>query len=505
MNRKKPEEDSVLLYAPLGRDAEVCSKILRDGEFRVEVCSGMDDVCAKIRRGAALAVLTEEELTPAAIDELAKVLVMQEAWSDFPIIVFSAPTPGRAFRGTGPAWPTLGNVTVLDRPVRTNILLSAVKSACRSRSRQYEARYAIRQRDEFLAMLGHELRNPLAAISFAVQRGFRMDANGAVAKPLNVIDRQVNQLSRLVDDLLDVARVTSGKVTLHKIPSDLDEIVDRCVQSLQAILAANGLTLVHAPSPRKVVANIDPARFEQIIMNLLTNAIKYTPRNGEIDVSVRQDRDMAIVSVRDNGVGIEGRMLNTIFDLFNQVESSLDRSRGGLGIGLTLVKRLIELQGGTVRASSEGMGKGSEFVIEIPVAAAKPPEMASAEDHPAALQGRRIVLVEDSLDIRESLQELLEDFGHSVTSAEDGMLGAEQIVSTKPQVALIDIGLPVLNGYQVAEKVRALMGDSVYLIALTGYGQPEDKRRALAAGFDAHVTKPIDLPTLETMLQQVPV
>lgn len=491
----------VLVLAPLGRDAAVVADLL-SSDYAVEVIVKPTDLAGEIRKGAALAIVTEEALSAPVVTELKTLFAEQEAWSDFPMIIFNAPSSFRIGRSLE-TWKPLGNVTVLDRPVRGSILRSAVAAAYRSRQRQYQARQAIENRDQFLAMLSHELRNPLAAIALTTQTMLRQEKPES-AKKLQVIHDQAQLLSRLVDDLLDVARVTSGKVALQRTTLNLVELIDRSVGAMRGLVEANGITLYwHAPD-RPVFASADAARIDQVVTNLINNASKYTQAGGRIDVSVEGEGENVSIRVRDTGIGIDPAMLNRIFDLFSQVDNALDRARGGLGIGLTVVKHLVELHGGTVRASSRGPGSGSEFVVTLPIVHAAPHVAAAGAPSYAESGNKNIVVVEDNKDIRESLEELLVDLGHVVKTAPDGQAGADLIVSTQPDLALVDIGLPKLNGYQVAEKVRALVGDRVYLIALTGYGQPEDKRRALAAGFHTHLTKPIYVADIERTIRQHP-
>jgi PAS domain S-box-containing protein len=352
-------------------------------------------------------------------------------------------------------------------------------------------------KDEFLAMLGHELRNPLGTIASAL--GVLARVLPAEQRPmLEIIDRQTDQLTRLVDDLMDVARLTAGKLELRRHTVDLRDLAQRCVD------AAAGRTAGHrvrVDGPSLSVVG-DPVRLEQIVRNLLDNALKYTPAGGDVRVGLRAVDGLAVLSVRDTGEGIAAELLPRIFDLFVQQPQPLARSRGGLGLGLALVKRLVELHGGSVAAHSEGPGQGSEFTVRLPLATAAP----SADDapKPAARSGgrrRRVLVVEDNRDARESLRLLLELAGHDVETSEDGPDGLDKLRVFRPEVALIDVGLPGLDGYAMARMVRKT-GDpsAVRLIALTGYGQPEDRRRALDAGFDVHVTKPIDPDRLEELL-----
>ena len=359
-----------------------------------------------------------------------------------------------------------------------------------------EAEAANRTKDEFLAMLGHELRNPLGAISSAAHVLSRTaGSNNASARASDVIGRQVQHLARIVDDLLDVSRVVAGKVVLRLQPVDLAEIVRRVATLHGGPAGARHVISVHT-TPTWVSA--DPTRLEQVLTNLLANSVKYTPPGGEITVSVRRDGNQAVLAVRDTGVGIRPELLPRVFELFVQGDRSLERSAGGLGIGLTLVRQLVELHGGTVEASSPGAGRGSTFTVRLPVFAA-PPDADDAARPATPAPARRVLVVEDNDDAREMLRNLLHLFGHEVHEACDGASGIEQARRVRPDAALIDIGLPGIDGYEVARRIRADV-PGARLVALTGYGQPEDRERALAAGFDVHLVKPVDPEQLQRLL-----
>jgi signal transduction histidine kinase len=364
-----------------------------------------------------------------------------------------------------------------------------------------EAEAASRGKDELLAMLGHELRNPLAAITNAAHV---LDTAGlpdeAASRARGVIARQNAHLARLVDDLLDVARVTSGKIVLTRRPLELAEAVRRGV----ATLAASGRTERYRIELdlEPVWAHVDETRLEQIVTNLVGNALRFTPPGGTIGVRLRAaDRD-AVLEVRDSGVGITAEMLPRVFDMFVQGPRGPDGSPGGLGLGLTLVRRIAELHGGSVEAASDGPGRGSLFTLRVPALAAPPVAVPAPRRAPGVTNGgrRRIVIVEDNADSREMLRVTLELAGHEVQEAHDGPSGLTAILRLLPDVALVDVGLPEFDGYEVARRVRAAAGTSIRLVALTGYGQAADRRQALEAGFDAHVVKPIDPDALQAAI-----
>ena len=494
-----PHEDTerVLIFAPQGRDGELAASVLSDCALEAMTCRSLDELICEMSAGAGCLVVAEEALTPAAMAALAEPLASQPPWSDLPFVVFSA--MHRRAAGADPL-RSLGHVAVLDRPTKIRALVSAVSTALRARRRQYDAKRAIQQRDQFLAMLGHELRNPLGAIILATEL---LKESGAdperLAKQQAVLERQSRHLSRLVDDLLDVSRVTTGKVVLKKSLVDLGALLRRCVESIKASARAHRLELSSQLAGGLLVDG-DPVRLEQIFTNLLVNAIKYSPPGSAIRIDAACADDRAEVSVRDSGIGIDPKMLRTIFDLFAQIDTTLDRAQGGMGIGLTLVKSLAELHGGVVEARSEGIGRGSEFVVKLPLArAVDPTDEARAPDTRLLSRGVRVVLVEDSADIRETCKDALESLGCEVQVAETGPAGLECILSGKPDVALVDIGLPGMDGFELSRRARA-MGCTVKLVALTGYGSPEDHQRARLAGFDEHLTKPVTIPVLEETL-----
>ena len=371
----------------------------------------------------------------------------------------------------------------------------------REQEAREEAEATNRAKDEFLAMLGHELRNPLDVIGSAVRvLDVQPDRDPTAAKAQEVIARQVRQLGRLVDDLLDVGRVTTGKITLVRVPVDLAETVQRCVAGLMPPGEAPHHTVTVRAEPTWVEA--DQSRVEQIVMNLLSNALKYTPTGGRIDLTVGGDGRMGRLTVADTGAGMSPHMIERVFDLFFQGERTLDRAGGGLGIGLTLVRRLAEQHGGRVEVQSPGTGRGSTVIVELPQVA-EPHAVASAAAPPHAIP-RRILIVEDSRDSRDMLRYLLERAGHEVHEAGDGPSGVEAILKVRPDIALVDVGLPGLDGYEVARRVRASeAGRTVRLVALTGYGLPEDHRRSHEAGFDTHLVKPVDAARLAAVIGAV--
>ncbi len=361
-----------------------------------------------------------------------------------------------------------------------------------------------RRKNEFLSMLAHELRNPLAPIRNAVQilKVHASAAGPTVQWARDIIDRQVQQIIRMVDDLLDVARITRGKINLRREPVDIATVVARAVETSRPLIDARKHDLTVSVPPEPIRLEGDPTRLAQVLTNLLNNAAKYTEEGGRIWLEAEREGGDVAVRVRDSGVGIPPEMIGSIFEPFTQADRSLDRSQGGLGIGLTLVRRLVELHGGSVRVSSPSPGGGSEFVVRLP-AWTSPADSAAGHvngtsRHTAGCSVRRVLVVDDNMDSADSLTLLLRLMGHTahtVYSSEAALAAAERFC---PDVVLLDIGLPRMDGYEVARSLRALPGGSdLRIIAVTGYGQPDDFRRSHAAGFDQHLVKPVDLQALE--------
>jgi signal transduction histidine kinase/DNA-binding response OmpR family regulator len=371
------------------------------------------------------------------------------------------------------------------------------------RQRAADLAEADRRKDEFLAMLAHELRNPLAPILSGIEiLGEEAATDGARQRALDAAGRQVRHLARLVDDLVDVSRIRTGKVELRKVRIDLASVIQDAATAVEPLLRAQRQELFLEIPSERIALDADPVRLTQAIENLLHNAAKYTDAGGHVRLAVRRDRGEVLVRVEDDGIGIAADLLPRVFDIFVQGKQPPNRARGGLGLGLSLVRSLVELHAGTVRAESAGPGQGSAFEIRLPapcVLEAPPP--APARRTNGHIGPLCIAVIEDNPDIRDTLRELLELRGHEVVEAEDGQRGIELVLARRPDVALVDIGLPGLDGYEVASRVRAASGTR--LVALTGYGGAEDRNRAVNAGFDAHLVKPVDLDALSRVLEGV--
>ena len=387
----------------------------------------------------------------------------------------------------------------LTQPFESEELVATISSLLRGRRLEAEARQraevlseANQRKDEFLAMLAHELRNPLSAILTAARL---LNSENAPPAPrlAQMIERQTNHLASLVDDLLDVSRITHGKIELKRACVDLNDAVTRAIETCRPRVDRRRQRLHVAIASEPACVDADAVRLEQILCNLLTNASKYTRDEGNISIIVERDDGRARVTVQDDGVGLSRADCARVFDLFYQAETTIARSQAGLGIGLTMAKRLTEMHGGTLTAGSDGVGTGSRFTVELPLVARQTERPSGTNVNPRELSGTRVLLVDDNMDSCEVVQMLLEEAGCIVTTAFDGGEAVRLLSSKRFDVAIVDIGLPVLDGYQVASHAMEALGlDRPKLFALTGYGRAEDRMRALQAGFDEHLVKPVD-------------
>jgi signal transduction histidine kinase/CheY-like chemotaxis protein len=509
-----PRDLRFLVMAPTAKDGGITAELLKGAGIDTETFPSLPPLVEALKHGAAAVLLAEEHLAGPSKAPLSDWLSKQPPWSDLPILILTR--PGADSPDSAEAWRTLGNVTLLERPTRVATLLSAAHTAIRARSRQYQIRghlaerlkneqalrSADRRKDEFLATLGHELRNPLAPIMNSLEI---MKLSGAFEDPRTqqageVIDRQIHHLNRLVDDLLEVSRITRGVIEVRKEPLDLSAIVKAAVETSRPVLDNLRHQLDVDLDPDPIIVGGDPVRLTQVFANLLNNAAKYTNHGGHISIRTRHDLGEAVISVKDDGIGIAPNVLAQVFDMFMQVDRSTRRSQGGLGIGLTLVRSLVAMHGGSVEARSEGEGLGSEFIVRLPLLIDK---AAAAEQarRMKPLPSRRILIVDDSRDGGESLATLLRVLGAHVALAHSGRDALECVDSFRPDVVLLDIGMPGMDGYEVARRIRANPANrGISLIALTGWGQEEDRRRSVAAGFNHHLVKPADIEQLRQLL-----
>ena len=517
-------ERRVLILVPARRDAQVTRDLLQRATLACATCEAARGVAEEIDRGVGAIVMTDAAFGDPHLDQVMAALFSQPPWSDIPVVLLCRPGPLSPVIAQLLEW--LRNVTLLERPTSSRTLVSAIQAALRARARQYELRAqfealrasesalrateaalreADRRKDLFLATLAHELRNPLAPIRTAAQ----VLASPRLAAPQlqwaqHVIQRQVGHMALLLDDLLDIARITQGKLELKRERVQLNEVVDAAVEAARPLLDSKHHHLSVALPSAPVALQADPLRLSQILSNLLTNAAKYTDAAGHIELSGAVENGTLRLSVTDDGIGIAPEALTRIFEMFSQIEVSSSRSEGGLGIGLALVKGLLDLHGGSIEACSEGLGHGSAFHVRLPLSASDSVDAsASGADGTAAAvaAGRRVMIADDNKDAADALGMLLQLAGHDVRVAHGGRAALAIAQTFRPEVALMDIGMPDMDGYEVAKKLRQQpWGGGIRLIALTGWGGEEDQRRALDAGFDQHMTKPVDPAWVESLL-----
>ena len=502
-------ERRLLVLAPVGRDASlICDTLLKE-QVACDPCRDLDELSREIEHGAAAIVVAEEVLAEHE-GTLAQLIAAQPPWSDLPVLVLTrqgadSPAARRAVR-------TLGNVTLLERPMRIGALASAVRSALRARGRQYQARAHLEERelanqrkDAFLATLAHELRNPLAPIRNALNI-LRLSAPGRPAPSVHgIIERQVNQMVRLVDDLLEVSRITRGKIELRRQPVDLRSIIDVAVETSRPLIDAAGHRLSVSFAEDALIVDADAVRLAQVFANLLNNAARYTDPGGRIDIAVRREDGAATVRVSDTGIGIAAAELPTIFEMFSQAHARDTRAQTGLGIGLTLARSLVEMHGGSIAGASEGPGRGSEFVVRLPLSAASAAEADSSSGRASGLDKlQRVLVVDDNRDAADTLGAMLQMMGVDARVAYDGKAALEALEVFRPAVVLLDLGMPGMDGYAVARSIRqrADLRD-IRLVALTGWGQERDRASTRQAGFDHHLIKPVDMDAMLAVLERL--
>jgi signal transduction histidine kinase len=575
-------ETRILLRATTARDAVLAHDVLARAAIEAHACADLREVVQELHRGAGGLMLAEEAFAGPGVEPLMSALAAQPAWSDIPLLVLAR--HGANSRTIDEIGRLFGNVTLIEQPVRVAALVSVARSALRARERQYQMRTMLdglaegdRRKDEFLAMLAHELRNPLAPITTTLAL-LEAEAPGSsdIGRYHHLIRRQVEHMTRLVDDLLEVSRITRGKFELQVVPIALAEILEDAIEISRPILDARRHTLT-VDAGAAIWIEGDPIRLTQVFSNLLNNAAKYTPPGGRVRISVRREASDAVIEVADNGIGLVPEALEPIFQLFVQYNAASRGTLSGLGIGLTLVRTLVERHGGSVRAQSTGINQGSTFTVRLPLLqswrARRPAAGASAQPMaaqevaepgaqgapsggaaPAAVVGgsagagtvgtgmvgtgmvgsgiaapgsvgagpmapgapaaawtadglgsrgpqRVVMVVDDNRDAADSLAELLEIKGAAVLCAYDAEQALELARERQIDVAVLDIGLPGMDGCELARALRTGTGGSrLTLIALTGWGQDAERERIAAAGFDHHLVKPVETPKLLALL-----
>jgi signal transduction histidine kinase/ActR/RegA family two-component response regulator len=488
-------ETRILIYAPIGQDAPLAAKVLALAAIDSHVCATLGELAQELERGVGAVLTVEEALPPGGFQLLRDCVARQPDWSDLPIILLTrsgadSPVVRQAVAG-------LGNLALLERPVRTLTLITALHATLRARSKQYQVSEAARRKDEFLASLGHELRNPLAPIRTSVQLLTHLYPGAApVSRIRDMVERQVRLLTRLVDDLLDVARITSGKITLQRQVVSLASVMNHVSELCQQASDAKRIHIAWRLPQHEVMLNVDYARVVQIYANVLSNAIKFTPQGGHVTVSATTDGDALVVSIRDDGIGLDAATIPRIFRMFEQSQTVNGQFSSGLGIGLSLSRQFAEMHGGTVDARSEGVGKGSEFVIRLPVLDRQGARDAVPLAQQAGTDGRKmqVLVVDDNYDAADSLTALLEIDGFDARTVYDGAAAVASVQEQTPDMIIMDLGMPGMDGYATARAIRQIPGaERILLLALTGWGQHDARRRTEEAGFDHHLVKPVEM------------
>jgi signal transduction histidine kinase/ActR/RegA family two-component response regulator len=514
----------LLLLTPTGRDAALCHRVVGDAIIECTACENWEHLQRELEIGAGAVLIAEEALLSDGHGHaLSRYLEAQPPWSDLPVLILTG--AGADSPAVQRASQTLGNVTLLERPIRVGALVSSVRTALRARDRQYQIRNALEaleqtaqalrasesqlreadmRKDEFLATLAHELRNPLAPIRNSLQiLRLTGESDPTLQRVREMMERQLNLMVRLVDDLLEVSRITRGKIDLHMEELSVVSVIRAAIETSRPVIDAGHHAIsIDVPTGLPGLRG-DAMRLAQVFANLLNNAAKYTDDGGNIHIGAWREADEVVISIRDSGIGIAPELLPRVFEMFMQVRRPARRAQGGLGVGLTLVKSLVELHGGSVVAHSAGLGKGSEFIVRLPVAT----EHAQACSDPPGLSGggvlrdRKVLVVDDNRDAADSLAMLLRLMGADVRVAYGGEEAYQCYLAFRPSVSFLDIGMPEVDGYEVARRIRRdETSAGTILVALTGWGQEDDRRRSAEAGFNHHLVKPVHLELLESVL-----
>jgi signal transduction histidine kinase len=502
--------DSRILVWAQPRDARLTCEFLEGCGFSCTTCRTFEELAAEWQSGFAAVVIAGELLRASTLAALQALLTSLPPWSDPAIIVVGSDED--ADGDNLDAFSVLGNVALLQRPLSLKTLRTTVQAALRARHRQYQVRDLLQQKDdaerrkdEFLAMLAHELRNPLAPLRTGLQLLRLGPSSEVVGRTYAMMERQITNLARLVDDLLDVSRITRRHVTLKLRAVDLRESLRQAVDALQHQAREKGLVLAVDVPDAPVMVKGDAVRLEQMIGNVIGNAIKYTPPTGLIRADLEVQTGVAVIRVTDTGIGIPEAQLPRVFELFAQAPRALDRSEGGLGIGLTVVKLLAELHGGTAEVFSPGEGAGTSVLIRLPCDEHARPRPDSGTAGATSSSGpRRVLIIEDNHDVADMLGKYLELVGHDVIVAHDGYAGLEAAWRHKPHVLICDIGLPGVDGYEIAGRLRHDPAfSSCLMIAVTGYGEVADRDRARDAGYAHHLTKPADPSVIAELIAEL--
>ncbi|GAB2855576.1 hypothetical protein GCM10027277_25140 [Pseudoduganella ginsengisoli] len=497
-------EKRILIYAPGGQNAALTEKVLATAHIESAICRTVADLREQLQLGVGAVVTVEEALSASGFRVLSDYVQNQPHWSDLPILLLAQ--KGGDSLLVRRAVANLGNLTLMERPVRTVTLITAVHALLRGRDKQYQMREASQRKDEFLASLGHELRNPLAPIrTSATLLTHLFPQSEPAARIKEVVERQVVHLTRLVDDLLDVARITSGKIQLQRRPFKFSEIMRHVIELCMQSAIAKRIHLDQDLPTEPIVLDVDYSRVVQIYSNILSNAIKFTPQGGRVGVRAWKEEAAGArpaqicVAIRDTGIGLDPDAIPKIFNLFEQSRTVSGQISSGLGIGLSLARQFAQMHGGTVEASSPGVGQGSEFVIRLPLP--EQPSVLAPTSAPQRIDAAgprpRVLVVDDNRDAAESLAALFEMENYQVEMAYDGYAAVAAVNRRSPDLVIMDLGMPGMDGYEAARLIRQHPGaERMVMVALTGWGQNEARRRTLDAGFDCHLTKPVDFNEL---------
>ncbi len=495
-------EKRVLIYAPTGQDAVLASKMLTLAKVDNLVADTSAHLSAELLVGVGAVLTVEEALSTGGLKVLGEFVQEQPNWSDLPIVLLTHRGPDSL--SVRQAIGVLGNVTLLERPVRTLTLITSLQSVLRAREKQYQVRETDRRKDEFLASLGHELRNPLAPIRTSMGVLMHLFPDQApIKKVTEVVERQVTHLTRLVDDLLDVARINSGKIELQRDYTTFASIMGHVMELCSGPAAARNIRIDYALPQEEVVLHADYARVVQIVANIVSNAVKFTPVEGYISVRARVDNGCLKIYIKDTGIGLEPTAIDRIFSMFEQSRPPSGQIASGLGIGLSLSRQFAEMHGGSVKVSSEGLGKGSEFVVALPVVSEGKPAPKSDSELTIGLHDQRtkVLVVDDNRDAADSLQALFEMENCNVATAYDGMEAVQAVDETMPDMIIMDLGMPSMDGYEAARRIRRKPGSQdVLMIALTGWGQSDARQRTIEAGFDHHMIKPVNFDEIKRLV-----
>lgn len=494
-------EKRVLIYAPTGQDAVLAAKILTLAGVENLVTDTSLQLASELLVGVGAVLTVEEALSNGGLKVLGEFAQRQPNWSDLPIVLLTNRGPDSL--SVRQAIGVLGNVTLLERPVRTLTLITSLQSVLRAREKQYQVRETDRRKDEFLASLGHELRNPLAPIRTSMGVLAHMYPDQApVKKVTDVIERQVTHLTRLVDDLLDVARINSGKIELQRDYTTFAAVMGHVMELCSAPAAARRIKIDYALPSEDIVLYADYARVVQIVANILSNAVKFTPPEGYISVRAMVESGILKIYIKDTGIGLEPASLGRIFAMFEQSRPPSGQIASGLGIGLSLSRQFAEMHGGSVVAASEGLGKGSEFVVTLPVVAHDRPASEPQVEPIIGLidQRPKVLVVDDNRDAADSLQALFEMENCNVATAYDGFEAVQAVEDGMPDMIVMDLGMPCMDGYEAARRIRRKAGSqNVLMIALTGWGQSDARQRTIEAGFDHHLIKPVNFDEIKRL------